>query len=209
MNDVMQTFDAVIIKESDHGGAYIEIPFDVKSVFGKSRVPVHVTFDGEPYDGQLVKMGTPCHIVGIRKDIQKKIGKGPGDTVRVTVCERKVEPPKITTVEEYIAEYDGEIKARLIALRRLIHECSADITEKIAYNMPAFVLKGPLVYFAAQKKHIGFYPTPSGITAFADRLGDYKMSKGSVQFPNDKPLPYDLIREIVAYRVAENTGKLN
>jgi len=79
-------FDAVIIKNPDMDAAYIEIPFDVKEVFGKGRVPVRATFDGEPYDGQLVRMGTPCHIIGIRKDIRAKIGKQPGDTVHVTIA---------------------------------------------------------------------------------------------------------------------------
>lgn len=82
-------FDAVICKVPDQDGAYIEIPFDVKQEFGKGRVPVHVTFDGEPYDGQAVKMKTPCHIVGIRKDIRAKIGKQPGDMVHITLTERK------------------------------------------------------------------------------------------------------------------------
>lgn len=81
-------FDAVIQKVPDQNGAYVEIPFDVKAEFGKGRVPVHVTFDGEPYDGQAVRMGTPCHIVGIRKDIRAKIGKQPGDTIHVTLQER-------------------------------------------------------------------------------------------------------------------------
>ena len=88
MNTKTYEFDAIIIQEPDHGGAYIEIPFDVKSEFGKNRVPVHAAFDGEPYDGSLVKMGTECHILGIRKGIQVKIDKQPGDTVRVTVRER-------------------------------------------------------------------------------------------------------------------------
>lgn len=65
-------FDAIITKEEKHGGAYIQIPFDVYEVFGKNRVSVYATFDGEPYNGQVVKMGLPCHIIGIRKDIQKK-----------------------------------------------------------------------------------------------------------------------------------------
>jgi uncharacterized protein YdhG (YjbR/CyaY superfamily) len=81
-------FVAVIQKVPDIDGAYIEIPFDVKKEFGKSRVPVHATFDDEPYDGIVVKMGTPCHIIGIRKDIRAKIGKQPGDTVKVTLQER-------------------------------------------------------------------------------------------------------------------------
>jgi len=83
-------FDAEIKKNPDMDAAYVEIPFDVKQTFGKSRVPVHAVFDGENYDGQLVKMGTPCHIIGIRKDIRAKIGKQPGDTVHVTLRERSV-----------------------------------------------------------------------------------------------------------------------
>lgn len=89
-------FDAVIIKEPDHHGAYVEFPYDAKAEFGKGRMPVHATFDGVPYDGQLVTMGTPCHIIGIRKDIQAKIGKEPGSTVRVTIRERIPEPPTHT-----------------------------------------------------------------------------------------------------------------
>ena len=69
--------------------AYVEIPFDVKATFGKGRVPVNTTFDGVFYQGSLVRMGTPCHIIGIRKDIRKQIGKQPGDTVSVTIEERE------------------------------------------------------------------------------------------------------------------------
>ncbi len=82
-------FEAVIQKVEGIDGAYIEIPFDVKQEFGKGRVPVTATFDGEPYEGSLVRMGTPGHILGIRKDIRAKIGKQPGDTVKVTLEERK------------------------------------------------------------------------------------------------------------------------
>lgn len=82
------SFDAVIQKVPDLDGAYVEVPFDVKAEFGKGRVAVHATFDNEPYDGQVVRMGTPGHIIGIRKDIRAKIGKQPGDTVAVTIQER-------------------------------------------------------------------------------------------------------------------------
>jgi len=82
-------FDAEIKKNPDMDAAYVEIPFDVKQAFGKARVPVNATFDGEAYDGQLVRMGTPCHIIGIRKDIRAKIGKQPGDSVHVMLIERK------------------------------------------------------------------------------------------------------------------------
>lgn len=82
-------FKATIKKVPDIDGAFIEIPFDVRAEFGKGRVPVHATFDGEPYDGSIVRMGAPCHIIGIRKDIRAKIGKQPGDTISVTITERK------------------------------------------------------------------------------------------------------------------------
>lgn len=89
MPDKTYEFDAIIQKVPDLDGAYVDIPFDVKATFGKGRVPVHATFDGEPYDGSLVRMGTPGHILGIRKDIRAKIGKQPGNTVHVTLKERK------------------------------------------------------------------------------------------------------------------------
>lgn len=82
-------FDAEIKKVPDINGAYIEIPFDVKETFDRGRVKVHATFDGQTYDGSLVRMKTPCHILGIRKDIRDKIGKQPGDIVHVTLKERE------------------------------------------------------------------------------------------------------------------------
>ncbi|MDF2984563.1 MAG: hypothetical protein K0R50_73 [Eubacterium sp.] len=81
-------FEAEIKKVPDIDGAYIEFPYDVKAEFGKGRVKVLATFDGEAYEGSLVKMKTPCHIIGIRKDIRAKIGKQPGDTIKVTIQER-------------------------------------------------------------------------------------------------------------------------
>lgn len=88
MNPATYEFEAVIQKVPDIDGAYVEIPFDVKEVFGKGRVPVHATFDGVPYDGSLVRMGTPGHILGMRKDIRAKAGKQPGESVHVTIKER-------------------------------------------------------------------------------------------------------------------------
>lgn len=81
-------FDAEIKKVPDINGAYVEIPFDVKAEFGKGRVPVYATFDGVAYEGSLVRMKTPCHIIGIRKDIREQIGKQPGDMIHVTLKER-------------------------------------------------------------------------------------------------------------------------
>lgn len=88
MNERTFAFDAVIQKVEGQDAAYVEVPFDVRQAFGKGRVPVHATFDGAPYDGQVVRMGTPGHIIGIRKDIRAAIGKQAGDTVRVTLRER-------------------------------------------------------------------------------------------------------------------------
>ena len=89
MNERVFVFDAIIQKVPDIDGAYIEVPFDVKAAFGKGRVKVLATFVGVPYNGSLVRMGTPGHIIGIRKDIRAKIGKQPGDTVHVTIQERE------------------------------------------------------------------------------------------------------------------------
>ena len=89
MNPEMFEFDAVIRKVPDIDGAYVEIPFDVRETFGRGRVKVHAEFDGVPYDGSLARMGTPGHIIGIRKDIRTKIGKQAGDTVHVTLRERE------------------------------------------------------------------------------------------------------------------------
>lgn len=88
MNEKIYEFDAVIQKVPDIDGAYVEFPYDVRAEFGKGRVKVHASFDGEPYDGSLVRMGTPGHILGIRKEIRAKIAKQPGDTVRVVLRER-------------------------------------------------------------------------------------------------------------------------
>jgi len=88
MNPRTFEFEAVIRKVEDIDGAYVEIPFDVKSEFGKGSVPVTATFDGERYEGSLVRMKTPYHIIGIRKEIRAKIDKQPGDVVKVTIVER-------------------------------------------------------------------------------------------------------------------------
>lgn len=88
MNDKIYTFEAVLKKVPDIDGAYIEFPYDVREEFGKGRVKVHATFDGVPYDGSLVRMKTPGHIIGVLKSIRKQIGKQAGDTVSVTIQER-------------------------------------------------------------------------------------------------------------------------
>jgi uncharacterized protein YdhG (YjbR/CyaY superfamily) len=93
-------------------------------------------------------------------------------------------------------------------LRTTIKSAAPGAEEKISYQMPTFALKGNLVHFAAHKKHIGFYPTPSGIQAFKEELSIYETSKGAIRFPIDKPLPLDLISKIVKFRVNENQKML-
>jgi len=92
-------------------------------------------------------------------------------------------------------------------IRAVIREAAPEATEKISYQMPTFYLNGNLVHFAAYQRHIGFYPTPSGTEQFEQELSAYKRAKGSVQFPLDQPMPYDLIRRMVQFRTAENARK--
>lgn len=113
----------------------------------------------------------------------------------------------IETIDDYIQQASDDVQEILQKLRIVIHEEAPEAKEAISYQMPTFVLNGNLVHFAAFKNHIGFYPVPSGITAFQQELAPYKQVKGSVQFPLDQPMPYDLIRRIVRFRVAENLGK--
>jgi uncharacterized protein YdhG (YjbR/CyaY superfamily) len=106
------------------------------------------------------------------------------------------------SIDEYIAEFPPETRKVLEEVRALIRASAPDATEKISYAIPTFDLGGRhLVHFAGYEKHLGFYPGASGIAAFKEELGPYKSAKGSVQFPLDRPMPADLIRRIVAFRV--------
>ncbi len=117
-----------------------------------------------------------------------------------------MEGKKITfkSIDEYILQFPLEVQEILKTLRNVIRESAPDAEEKISYQMPTFALHGNLVHFAAHKNHIGFYPTPSAIEAFKNELSEYKGAKGSVQFPYSKPIPYELIKKIVEFRVDEN-----
>ncbi|HAV92491.1 TPA: hypothetical protein DCW38_04845 [candidate division WOR-3 bacterium] len=108
------------------------------------------------------------------------------------------------TVDEYIDSLSGKAKANATIVRKIIKESAPDAEEGIFYNMPGYKLNGPLVYFASYEKHIGFYPTPSGIETFKRELAIYKSAKGSVQFPLSKPMPLKLISKIVKFRVKDN-----
>jgi uncharacterized protein YdhG (YjbR/CyaY superfamily) len=128
----------------------------------------------------------------------KKLGKG-------FVLEKKKGQP--TTIDEYICLYPEDVQHTLVKIRAVIKESAPEAVEKISYQMPAFYSNGILVWFGVHQHHIGFYPKGSGIEAFKEQLSAYKGAKGSVRFPLDKPMPYELISEIVKFRVAENLKK--
>ena len=110
-------------------------------------------------------------------------------------------------IDEYIASFPADVQEVLQKVRQTIQAAAPGATEAISYQMPAFKLKGYLVYFAAWKTHLGFYPASSGIGQFKDELSGYHWSKGTVHFPYDRPIPYDLIRRITEFRVQENLAK--
>ena len=113
-------------------------------------------------------------------------------------------PKQITTIDEYINVFPADVQKILEKVKQTIQKAAPDATETISYQMPTFKLNGRnLVHFAAWKNHIGFYPTPSGTAAFKKELSAYKNAKGSVQFPIHEPIPYDLIKKIVAFRKKE------
>jgi uncharacterized protein YdhG (YjbR/CyaY superfamily) len=118
-------------------------------------------------------------------------------------------PPrkKFESIDEYIATFPEDIQDILEKMRKVIQEAAPEAEETISYGMPTFKLNGNLVHFAAYKKHIGFYPTSSGIKAFKEEISGYKNSKGAVQFPLDKDIPYGLVEKMVIFRVKENLQK--
>ena len=108
------------------------------------------------------------------------------------------------TIDEYIKMFPKEVQRILEKMRQTVRKEAPEAVESISYQMPTFKLNGKgLVYFAGYKSHVGFYPIPSGVEAFKKELSPYKQGKGSVQFPIDKPIPYDLVGRIVQFRVKE------
>ena len=120
----------------------------------------------------------------------------------------------MNAIDIYIASFPDDVREILKRIRHLVLKYAPEAEESITYGMPAYKTNGkPLVYFAAFKNHIGLYATPSGHSAFEEELSVYKRGKGSVQFPLNKPIPYDLIRRIIEFRVIENqnsgTGRMS
>ncbi|MFD0672171.1 iron chaperone [Cohnella sp. GCM10027633] len=110
-----------------------------------------------------------------------------------------------SSIDDYISRFTPEVQDILQSIRRLIREAAPEATERIAYDMPGFALHGSLVYFAAFKKHIGFYPASSGLSdELVAEVAPYRSGRGTLQFPYGKPIPYDMLRRIVAFRAAQN-----
>ena len=107
-------------------------------------------------------------------------------------------------IDEYIAGFPKDVQKSLEKIRRTIRKAAPDAEETISYQMPTFTLRGNLVYFAAYKKHIGLYPAPRGIEQFKKELSAYEGSKGTVRFPLDEPIPFELISRIVKFRAKDN-----
>jgi uncharacterized protein YdhG (YjbR/CyaY superfamily) len=114
---------------------------------------------------------------------------------------------EIADINAYIAEFPESTQTTLEKIRETIQQAAPEAKEAIKYGMPTFILNGNLVHFAAYKNHIGFYPAPSGIDPFIDELEVYRTGKGTIQFPVDKPIPFDLITKVVKFRAQENLGK--
>ncbi len=115
--------------------------------------------------------------------------------------------PKVKTIDQYIENYPNEVKRILRKLRQVIREAAPEAEEAISYGIPTYKFKGNLVHFGGYEAHIGFYPGPSVITHFRDDLSKYKTSKGTIRFNLKDPVPYNLIKKIVKYRVSQNITK--
>jgi len=115
---------------------------------------------------------------------------------------------KYTTIDEYIAYFPTEVRAILYKVRETIKSVAPAATEAISYGIPTFRLNGNLVHFAGYAHHIGFYPGGEGVEVFKNELSSYKTSKGTIQFPLDQPIPYELIKKITQFRVEKNSLKV-
>lgn len=202
-------FSAVILQNEDMDAAYVEVPYDIKELFGKGRLLVNAAFDGVPYRGQVVKMGTPCYIIGVTRQIRRQIGKSFGDIVEVVIQERDSEEvamwkcpkcgrkfkkkgqshycgEKPKTVDEYIISQDEDKQEDLRYIRRILHGALPEAEERISWSMPTYWKKHNILHFAASKEHIGLYPGPEAVEHFAEELRDYKTEKGTIRIPYGK-----------------------
>lgn len=202
-------FSAVILQNEDMDAAYVEVPYNIKELFGKGRLLVNAAFDGVPYRGQVVKMGTPCYIIGVTRQIRRQIGKSFGDIVEVVIQERDSEEAamwkcpkcgrefkkkgqshycgeKPKTVDEYIISQDADKQEDLRYIRRILHSALPEAEERISWSMPTYWKKHNILHFAASKEHIGLYPGPEAVEHFAEELRDYKTDKGTIRISYGK-----------------------
>lgn len=214
-------FQATILQNEDMDAAYVEVPYDIRALFGKGRLLVHATFDGVPYSGQVVKMGTPCYIIGITKAIRRQIGKTFGNEVAVTLEERVTETAdlwkcpkcgrtfakreqghycgdKPADIDSYILSQDEDRQEDLMKVRKALREVLPDAEERISWSMPTYWKEHNIIHFAAAKKHIGFYPGPEAIEAFREELSAYATDKGTIRIPYGK-VDTALIKRIAAW----------
>lgn len=213
-------FSAVIIQNGDMDAAYVIVPYDIKKLWGKGRLLVNASFDGVPYQGQVVKMGTPDYIIGITKQIRKTIGKTFGDEVEVVLKEQDAlssiwrcpkcgrefkkknqshycgESPK--TIDEYIMRQDEGKQADLRLVYQTLRGALPEAEERISWSMPTFWKNYNLIQFAASKKHIGLYPGAEAVAAFREELLHYKTDKGTIRIPYGK-VDADLIVRIAKW----------
>ena len=214
-------FCAKILQNENMDAAYVEVPYDIKELFGKGRLLVNATFDGIPYRGQVVKMGTPCYIIGVTKQIRKQIGKSFGDMVEVVLHERDGEKSpmwqcpkcgrefkkkdqshycgeKPKTIDEYILSQDEDKQEDLRYIRQILRSALPEAEERISWSMPTYWKGHNIVHFAASKKHIGLYPGPAAVEEFAEALKGYKTDKGTIRIPYGK-VDEELIKRIALW----------
>ena len=182
---------------------------------------MNATFDGIPYRGQVVKMGTPCYIIGVTKQIRKQLGKNFGDIVEVVLQERDREEipmwkcpkcgrefkkkgqshycgEKPKTIDEYILSQDEEKQEDLRYIRQILRSALPEAEERISWSMPTYWKGHNIVHFAASKKHIGLYPGPAAVEEFVEALKGYKTDKGTIRIPYGK-VDAELIKRIALW----------
>lgn len=213
-------FNATILQKENMDAAYVEVPYDIKELFGKGRLSVNATFDGAPYRGQVVKMGTPCYIIGITRQIRRQIGKSFGDTVEVVIQERESEKTsmwkcpkcgrefkkkeqshycgeKPKTIDEYILSQDADKQEALRQIRQILRNALPEAEERISWSMPTYWKNHNILHFAASKEHIGLYPGPAAVVQFAEELQGYRTDKGTIR------IPYGRIDAVLIEKIAK------
>lgn len=202
-------FQAVILQNENMDAAYVEVPYDIKELFGKGRLLVNAAFDGVPYRGQVVKMGTPFYVIGLTKQVRRQIGKSFGDVVEVAIRERESEElpawkcpkcgrefkkkgqshycgEKPKTIDEYILSQDEDRREDLRRVREILRAALPEAEERISWSMPTYWKEHNIIHFAASKKHIGLYPGPDAVAQFSEELREYKTDKGTIRIPYGK-----------------------